>query len=259
MSRLQADGHSRHYIRLARARGIVRSVRQDWIATHDAEAELVAAARAGVVLTCVTLARRLGLWVLSGDVPHVAVAPHAAGRRPELLRVHWAEPVVPRHPDAVEDSLHNALALIATCRPHEDALTIWESALKQGLVTPAELERIELPSAAKRLLAEATPFADSGLETIFRSRLSWLRVRIVPQAWICGHRVDFLIGDRLAVQIDGGHHVGAQRESDIAHDAVLRLRGYTVIRVGYRQVIEDWASVQWLIMQAIGQRLHVAS
>lgn len=78
------------------------------------------------------------------------------------------------------------------------------------------------------------------------------------QAWIAGHRVDLLIGDRLVLQIDGGHHVGTQREQDIAHDAALMLLGYHVIRVGYGQVIERWHEVQDVIARAIAQGLHRA-
>lgn len=73
-----------------------------------------------------------------------------------------------------------------------------------------------------------------------------------------GHRVDFLIGDRLVFQIDGAHHVGAQHEADIAHDARLMLLGYHVIRIGYAQLIDHWPSVQDLIMRAIAQGLHRA-
>jgi very-short-patch-repair endonuclease len=86
-----------------------------------------------------------------------------------------------------------------------------------------------------------------------------MRLRIIPQAWIAGHRVDFLIGERLVLQIDGGHHVGKQREDDIRHDAELRLSGYTVIRVGYRLIIDDWPAVQDLVMRAVAQGLHLAS
>ncbi|MGW9631695.1 endonuclease domain-containing protein [Agromyces sp. NPDC055520] len=100
------------------------------------------------------------------------------------------------------------------------------------------------------------PFADSGLESFVLTRLRWLDVRIVPQAWLEGHRVDFLIGDRLVLQIDGGHHVDAQRIADNEHDAELMLRGFHVIRVGYRQVVDDWPAVQMLIMRAVGQGLH---
>ncbi|MGC5171183.1 hypothetical protein ACLQ2Q_11080 [Microbacterium sp. DT81.1] len=52
--------------------------------------------------------------------------------------------------------------------------------------------------------------------------------------------------------------MGAQREADIAHDARLMLLGYHVIRVGYTQVIDQWPSVQDLIMRAIAQGLHRA-
>ncbi|WP_344096256.1 endonuclease domain-containing protein [Microbacterium deminutum] len=89
-------------------------------------------------------------------------------------------------------------------------------------------------------------------------RLSWMKISIVPQAWIAGHRVDFLIGARLVLQIDGGHHVGAQRTSDITHDAQLMLLGYHVIRVGFDQMVNDWPSVQDLITRAVAQGLHRA-
>jgi very-short-patch-repair endonuclease len=259
VSTLRGLGHSRHSIALALERGMLARVRRDWVALPSADAELMAAARWGVVLTCVTLARRLGLWVLEEDRCHVAAAPHATGRKPRLATVHWSQPVVPRNPDALVDSLENALILIAQCQPRESALATWESALGQGMVSLEELKRLPLTGSAAALLALAQPFRDSGLESIFLNRLRWLGVRLVPQAWIAGHRVDVLIGERLVVQIDGGHHVGRQRTSDIAHDAVLVTRGYHVIRFGYQQILEDWPFVQGVIMQAVAQGLHLPS
>lgn len=81
---------------------------------------------------------------------------------------------------------------------------------------------------------------------------------LVSQVWIAGHLADFLIGDRLVLQIDGGHHVGAQRSSDTHHDAELMLLGYHVIRVTYAQVIHRWQEVLDLILRAVGQGLHRA-
>jgi hypothetical protein len=141
---LRGLGHSRHSIALALERGMLARVRRDWVALPSADAELMAAARWGVVLTCVTLARRLGLWVLEEDRCHVAAAPHATGRKPRLATVHWSQPVVPRHPDALVDSLENALILIAQCQPRESALATWESALGQGMVSLEELKRLPL-------------------------------------------------------------------------------------------------------------------
>lgn len=131
--------------------------------------------------------------------------------------------------------------------------------MRQNLVTPGMLDRVPLPPKARVLLADARGFADSGTETIFQTRLRWLRIPIVPQVWILGHRVDFVIGERLVIQIDGGHHVGGQRTSDITHDALLLLHGYHVIRISYDQLMNQWAQVQQVILTAIGQRLHLAA
>lgn len=256
---LRRLGVSEHTLRRERERGWVVSICRGWVALRDADAMLVAAARRGVVLSCVTLAERRGLWVTQSPDLHVAAPPHSGHASAARGIVHWNVPVFPRNPDSREDTLENALILIAGCQPRESALATWESALKKDLVDVGALRRAPLPPAARELLEEARPFADAGTETIFFTRLRWMNVRIVPQAWLLGHRVDFLIGERLVIQIDGGHHVGAQRTRDIRHDARLQLHGFHVIRIGYDQLINHWPEVQQMIMDAVGQRLHLAS
>jgi very-short-patch-repair endonuclease len=258
VARILDAGNRRYALRAAIAQERILQVRKGWVALPSADAYLVAAARAGVVVSCITQARRMGLWVLNEDRAHVALNPHGLSGAVGAT-VHWSRPLIPRHPDALVDPIENVLALVATCQPFEAALAIWESALRAGLITRPALERFDLSSAARRLLSVASPFSDSGLETFVVPRLLWLRLPIVPQAWIAGHRVDFLIGDRLALQIDGGHHVGAQRAADIEHDAQLMLLGYHVIRVGYLQVIDRWHTVQDLIMRAVALGLHLAA
>lgn len=257
-ARLIQEGVSRHTLVTARESGLLLPLRRGWVATPGADAELTAAARWGVVLTCVTSARRHGLWVLAEEGAHVACPPHATGARPDRVTVHWAKPLVPRHPDDLVDPVPNALVLAASCLPREEALAIWESAFRKGMIDATVLGRMNLPPAARGLLALARPFSDSGLETIFIVRLRWLPVAITPQVWLAGKPVDFLIGDRLVVQIDGGHHVGAQRARDNAHDAELMLLGYHVIRMSYAEVVEDWPAVQRRILDAVAQGLHLA-
>jgi very-short-patch-repair endonuclease len=249
------------------AAGSLSRIRRSWLALPGADPQLVAAARSGVVLGCITQAQRLGLWVHSDtERPHVCAPPSSGGVRIEQDQntgrlkaiVHWFVPVVARAPHELEDGIENTLVAIAQCQPFEHALASWESALNKGLVDREMLARLRLPGLARDILAEATPFADSGLETIVPRRLRWLRLRILHQIWIHGHRVDFLIGDRLVLQIDGGHHVGPQREADNKHDAELMLRGYHVVRVGYSQIMDDWPSVQQLVMNAVAQGLHLA-
>ena len=255
---LADEGWGRRAIDGAVASGALVRVRNGWIGMPDADAHLAAAARAGVILTCITQSRRLGLWVLDGDEPHVAAPAHAGRVRPVRATVHWSRPLVPRHPDVLVDSIENVLGLVATCQPFERALVVWESALKKGLADLRVLRRLDLPPAARRLADIVSPFADSGLESLAVPRLLWLNLPLRRQVWIDGHRVDLLIGDRLVLQIDGGHHVGAQRERDLAHDAALMLLGYHVIRVGYGQVIDRWHEVQDMIMRAVAQGLHRA-
>jgi very-short-patch-repair endonuclease len=257
-STLQKLGVSRYRIAREVEAGRLLRPRQGWIALPDADPELLAAARDGVVLSCITQARRLGLWVLREDRLHVAAPRPTSHARAPGCAIHWGAPLVPRDPDVLEDPLDNVLAYVAACQPWESALAIWESAINRGTTTLERLRRLPFRGAAKDLLAHSTPFSDSGLESIFLTRLRWLRMRIVPQAWVHGHRVDFLIGERLVIQIDGATDTGAQRDTDNRHDAVLQLHGYHVIRVGYRQVMAEWPTVQLLIMTAIAQGLHLA-
>lgn len=253
---LARAGYGRRTLERALAIGALRRIHRGWVALPGADPQLVAAARSNVVLTCLTQAKALGLWVLEDGRVHVA-APAHSGRAPEGAMVHWARPLVPRHPDVLVDPIENVLVAVAACRPFEEALAVWESALRTQKAEIETLARLPLPLSARRVLESAEVWSDSGLETFVVPRLRWLGLPLRRQVWIAGHRVDLLIGDRLALQIDGAHHVGAQREADIAHDAQLRLLGYTVFRVGYRQVIERWSEVQELIMRAVAQRLHL--
>ncbi|KAA9134603.1 endonuclease domain-containing protein [Microbacterium caowuchunii] len=255
--RLRELGFAVSAVTDAVACGELVRIRRRWVAVPDADPHLRAAAKSGVVVSCITQAARLGLWTFDEPVPHVAAPPHA-GRIlvADGTRVHRAIPLVPRHPDALDDPVENVLALVAACRPREAALVVFESALRMQMIDVEAFARLPLTAAARSVLEAASPFSDSGLETLVVPRLRWLRLRIVPQAWIAGHRVDFLIGDRLVLQIDGGHHVGAQREADIRHDARLTLMGFHVLRIGYAQVVHDWPSVQHDIMRAVAQGLH---
>src|SRR5690606_18462099 len=98
-----------------------------------------------------------GLWVPDRSQVHVAAASHSGRVEAANAVVHWARPVLPRRPDDCEDALENALVLIASCRPFEEALVIWESALNKHLVDPAALARLPLPPPAKVVLDAARP------------------------------------------------------------------------------------------------------
>ncbi|AZS37798.1 hypothetical protein CVS47_02444 [Microbacterium lemovicicum] len=257
---LRHAGVPRRAIEQAVAARVLLRPRNGWVALPEADPALMAAARAGVVLTCLTQAERLGLWVFDDGAVHVAADPHRhIGEVREGTRVHWARPLVPRHPDVLVDRVENALAAVVSCQPHERALAVWESALRHGHVTREAVRLLPLSTAARSLLEACSVHSDSGLETFIPVRLRFLRLPIRQQVWLGGHRVDFLIGDRLVLQVDGGHHVGAQRRSDIAHDARLMLLGFHVIRLDYVQIMTRWAEVHDVIVLAVAQGLHRAA
>ncbi len=258
MRTLLAAGVSRHAVRKELARGALLQPKGGWVALPTADVELRLAAELGVVLTCVTAARRHGLWTLEERERHVGASPHHRLPRATSAHVHWARPVIPRIPDALEDPLINALVILSACQPREAALAAWESAVRKQLVNLDALRRLPLARTLRDLLLDVHPYADAGGETIVFDRLRWLRLPMHRQTYIAGHPVDLLIGDRLIIQIDGGHHVDAQRLRDNEHDARLRLMGYTVIRIGHWQLLNDWATVQDLILGAVAQGHHLA-
>lgn len=249
-------GVSRHTIVKSLTQARIVRVKRGWVALPDADPVLVTAARNSVVISCISRAKRLGLWVFKEEQTHVASKPNGAPLTDPHFIVHRHRPISPRHPDHLEDSLVNTLALVAACMPHEEAVAIWDSALNKKLTDVHTLQQFPLPSRAQKVLGDTTPLTDSGIESYLRQRLAWLPATFRLQIWLLGHRVDALVGERLVIQADGGHHIGPQRDSDNKHDAVLRLAGYTVIRVSYRQLVHEWPKVQELITSAIAQGLH---
>lgn len=207
------------------------------------------------------MARRNGWWIPEGldDAVHVRVDPNAASPAGDVV-VHRGRQIAPPSRHGLIESVEDALAHIATCLTPQNARIVWESAIRTEGLSVDALRRVTWPTVAATACAnDVTGLSDSGLETIFVVKLSRWALPIRQQPVIAGHRVDVLIGDRLVVQIDGfAHHsTSAQRSKDVALDAELALRGYTVLRFTYAQILHDWAAVERVIARAIasGRRL----
>lgn len=171
--------------------GTVLRPRRGWIAHIKADAELIAAARNGVVLTCITQARRLGLWVREEPSTHVAARTPVSRAEAAGCTIHWGKPILPRPPDSLEDPLENVLSFVADCQPFEAALAIWESALNKQLVVPGQLQALPLRKRARLLLADSTPFSDSGLETLFSHDFGGFRYELCRRPGLTGIRSTF--------------------------------------------------------------------
>ncbi|PCE14441.1 hypothetical protein AUC47_04275 [Microbacterium sp. SZ1] len=256
-----AHGFSPRHVRAAIRAGEVRRVRAQWVALDSAPADLTAAAAASGRLTCVSLARRRGWWIpdrVDAGL-HLQVGPNAHRHRDDAT-LHWGVPLVDRGARELTASVEDALAHIAVCCSHEDARVIWESAVRvEGL----DLEALRLvrwrDPRSRDLAHQVVGLSDSGLETIVVVRLSGWGVPVRQQVRLAGRRVDIVVGSHLVIQIDGyAHHSSsAQRGADVAHDAELRLRGYTVLRLTYEQIMYKWQKVERTLQAAIARGLHL--
>jgi very-short-patch-repair endonuclease len=235
---------------------------RSWIVDERATPEVAWAAELGGWVTCLTAAAMLGWWQppAADDRPHI-VLPRSARRKPEGVHAHWSIGLVPRSSRSLLDPVENVLFLVASCVPFDDALAVWESALRVGSVTREHLALVPWRGEQARRLADAaTHLSDSGLESLMAGRLRRRGVRVVQQPVIGGRPVDGLVGARLVYQIDGfAHHSDPrQRRSDIAHDRLLRSLGYTVLRFDYREIVHEWPRVEAEIIRAMVHGLHLA-
>ncbi|MGV9194849.1 endonuclease domain-containing protein [Microbacterium sp. MC2] len=255
---------------LPRLRAFVRDgqaavIRRAWVHLPDAPGSLTTAARAGGRVTCSTLARHRGWWMPegAGREVHVHMVPGSGSPRlgPDWAGVtHWTQPLAPAG-RSLETSVEDALAHIALCQPREVALVLWEAAVRCETVTPESLRTVPWRTRAARELADTVQgLSDSGLETLLVVPLRRWGMRVRQQVKLAGRLVDLLVGDRLVIQIDGWefHSSSAQRTRDIAHDAELRLRGYTVLRFSYAQVVHDRDATLATIRRAVASQLHRA-
>jgi very-short-patch-repair endonuclease len=241
-------------------------IRRAWLALAHAPTELLDAARAGGHVACVTLARRRGWWMPDevDSRTHLRLDPRAGSpRMPDDWQgvVHWTRELA-HSGHRLEDSPESALGHIAECVPRDLALVLWESAIRSERLSIDALRRIPWTTrAAAECAAEVNGLSDSGLETLLVTPLRRSGLGVRQQIVLAGRPVDLLIGERLVVQIDGFafHSSPAQRSRDIAHDIELRLRGYTVLRFSYAQVVHERETVERAISRAIAARLHVAS
>lgn len=249
-------------VRAAIRSGAVRRIRSKWIALRSAPDDLVTAAVSGGAVTCVSLARRRGWWVPpdADEKVHLHLPPNGSVRT-EGVHSHWSNTLAPIRPRLLEASVEDALSDAASCFPLDQAVAIWESAVRTESVSLESLRAVQWrSSASRRCLAHVRTATDSSLETVFHVRLSSWGVPLRFQVQLAGHPVDFLIGTHLVVQIDGWsfHSSSADRTRDLAHDAALRMRGYTVLRFSYAQVIYQWEHVERTIAGAVSRGLHLA-
>jgi len=256
---------ARRIAALCHAENLIR-VRQGWYVLPGLSREAVEAVRVGGQLTCHHALDAHGVWAVRDARLHVAVdrdatqlrSAHDPSRRRERadarVRVHWRRASTAT--TAIVSPLEDALDDYARCAPREHVAAAVDSALHLGLLSPGH-------DLARGFVADGViGVCESGTETIFWLRMRRHRLPMSRQARFPGiGRVDFLVGERLIVEVDGRdfHDTESSFESDRQRDARLSTLGYRVLRFSYRQVMNEWPLVEAAVIAAVSRGDHLRS
>ncbi|MGK3953923.1 type IV toxin-antitoxin system AbiEi family antitoxin domain-containing protein [Microbacterium sp. I2] len=220
-------------------------------------------------VACVSAGRAWGMWILDDDEDertHTWVRP---GHHPTRLVIDpdlEGKPCCVFHRDIPVDDLAldrvgviQCLLQILRCRGREVFFAALESALRQRLLDRSGRERLRslVPEGWRWLVDFARSDADSGLESLLRLRLHRHGISVASQVEIPGvGRVDFVLGDCLIIEADGGTHDGPARHRDRVRDAAAMALGFVTLRLDYTLIIHDWELVESAILAAVARNLH---
>ena len=269
-------GFTPRSIQRAAATGAIIRIRRGWYALRSAPAEQTRAIRVGGSLACISGCSYYGLWRplekrLHVGVDHgahhlkdpIAGTPLGAEHPPPGLVVHWSRERTADHVPGVLP-LITCLAQVVRCQPEDIAFAVLESALRGRHLSAQQQARLEFAVSSKKrfLVRHARESADSGSESLFRYRMLRLGVRMRSQVEIPGvGRVDFVIGDRLLIEIDSNAHHGgiAKRLRDLHRDAIAAGLGFLTLRFDYDQILHDWETVEATVLAIISRGEHLSA
>jgi very-short-patch-repair endonuclease len=224
------------------------------------------AARVGGVLGCVSAIALHGGWLPEQEPLHVLMPSNGArprspddsskrlrdGRHDVIL--HWSGTQGARTIMAPLSAIRQALlclepefasaAIAVLLHERPDLRRQWNRALGS------------LPHGRTQWVRRIDHICESGTEVLWWFRMQKHHVRLRRQVEIDGiGRVDFLIGERLVVEVDGAeyHTDPAAFEGDRLRDALLSARGFRVLRFSYRMVLDHWPIVEAAVLAAIAR------
>ncbi|MGB3707244.1 MAG: hypothetical protein WA934_17335 [Gordonia sp. (in: high G+C Gram-positive bacteria)] len=239
------------------AGGNLRQLRHGWVATGDADPEVVRAVQIGGVLTCASALKRHGVWVPPTTKLHVRGSTSSVRNHPAWCKQHGRPPKV----TTAVDDLPTALRHAARCLSTEAFVVVCDSILNRGLLTPSDLEAElgEAPKSVQQALSLVDGRAESGTETMVRLRLRAPNLELRPQVEVpYVGRVDLVVGTSLIIEVDGyDYHADPEQfENDRLRDLRARAIGYFPLRLTYQQVVYQWDIVGPLLTDLIRRGAH---
>lgn len=258
-SELLSSGMSPKDITSAVRAGVLMRLRRDRYAAVDVDDDVAEAVRIGGRLSCLSLLKAIGVFVLRCDSLHVHVRPGTSRIRRPLSTdtvLHWDVW------SGREGSLHvvallDAIRHSVRCQVPRAAVATLDSLLHHGLVTRRQMESVfeAMPARFGVLMALVDPSAESGPETFMRLILRGLGVAYETQVEIPGvGRVDFVVDGWLIIECDSKEfHEGWDKQiEDRARDIAAARRGYVTIRPIANDLMHDAANVRSSVAEVLG-------
>jgi len=212
------------------------------------------AVRLGAVLSCGAAAEHHGLEVFGPYDLHLTR--RSPGGTSKGLRVHVRRAVAR---DARVTTLAQTLLDCARCLPTAQAVSVLDSAVRQGRVDPDEVVALVPRSGrhatvVRQVVGLMDPQAQSVLESGMRVLLVLAglgpvtsQVEVPRVGW-----VDLVVRGWLVIEVDGyAVHRDRFRE-DRRRDAELVRLGYVVLRFTYEQVLRQPAWVLGVVRDTLG-------
>lgn len=252
---LKEQGIDGNLIARAVASGTLERLRPGWYATVGADESVKRAVRSGGALTCASAIAFHGGWDVTAGVLHVRrdhnrTMPLPAG----LKRCHALSSRFEVAPAQAVDDLATALSAAWRCLDREDLIVVCDSLVHRKICTVGDIRSAWGWVRGREDRLALIDAAESGTETMVRLRLRAKGVQLKPQVWLRKDtRVDFLVGERLVIEVDSReHHTGEERyQADRRRDLELRSMGYIVVRLTYQQVVHDWPATEQALLAMI--------
>ncbi len=273
---LLAAGFHKRTLSFAVNYGHVVRVRQGWYCMPELNQTVQRAVRIGGRPGCISGAALHGMWSPPDEYLHVSLdhnecrlrSPDNMRRRlarnASEVRTHWN--TKSRSGTRLVLDPISCLAEVVHCQPLEYAVAIANSGLRPSVIQSNPLiSRSQWQSLADTvpriagILHLADGICESGTESITLVRLAQHKLPLRRQVWIDGKRVDFLVGRRLIIEVDGAaYHIDPVRfELDRTRDAQLCAINFVVLRFSYNQVIYRWHEVERAVLAAVARCDHL--
>jgi very-short-patch-repair endonuclease len=287
---LLVRGYRDGNLRAALAARRVFRVRHGWYSVPDARESAIQAVRVGGRLTATSALLEYGLRVPKSEVLHVAVSTTACRLRSSLdrrtrlsldgrVRVYWVErhravppPIGPARSAAAAErtgdvwrvSLDDALVAVLRTEPRDVAVACCSAVMRYKRWGAARLAAVfeRAPSRVRCWQSLVSSLDDSHGETFARLWMIDTGIAFVQQARVGAGRIDFQVGPKTYLEIDGGQHDPAWTgegpsnwEKDLDRGLDVAVEGGAIIRVSYRMLYSRWDRILAAIERSVADDL----